>query len=113
MIGNVVNLAARIMQKAQDDILCDRETYDACHTKLDFLEVRQTIVKGFNLPVTLYRPLGRATKTQAPPSPMIGRERELKILTDAIKQLTEVGRGTAVIIEGEAGIGKSKLVEAF
>jgi DNA-binding CsgD family transcriptional regulator/tetratricopeptide (TPR) repeat protein len=43
--------------------------------------------------------------------PLIGRDRELSRLLDCVRELT-AGRGQAVLIEGEPGIGKSALVQA-
>src|SRR5690606_23571667 len=45
-------------------------------------------------------------------TPFIGREQELGLLEDRFAQVVE-GTGQAVLIQGEAGIGKSRLVQAF
>jgi predicted ATPase/class 3 adenylate cyclase len=45
-------------------------------------------------------------------TPFIGREQELGLLEDRFAQVAE-GNGQAVLIQGEAGIGKSRLVQAF
>ena len=45
-------------------------------------------------------------------TPLVGRQQELGLLEDRWQQATE-GRGQAVLICGEPGIGKSRLVQAF
>jgi len=45
-------------------------------------------------------------------SPFVGREAELKLLEDRFSQACD-GRGHAVLISGEAGIGKSRLVQTL
>ncbi|MGC9323529.1 MAG: AAA family ATPase, partial [Desulfomonilia bacterium] len=56
-------------------------------------------------PVSLHRLSGGALS-------MVGRKRELGILTEKALRLSR-GRGDAVWISGDAGIGKSRLIEEF
>ena len=44
--------------------------------------------------------------------PLVGREREIRFLQDRLKEAAH-GRGSLVLIAGEAGIGKTRLVEEF
>ncbi|HEU5387937.1 MAG TPA: AAA family ATPase [Streptosporangiaceae bacterium] len=46
-----------------------------------------------------------------PAGPLVGREREMSLLTGMVKEVS-LGRGGVVLIEGEPGIGKSALVRA-
>ena len=72
-------------------------------------------VPGAAEPVALYRVLGeidpreRESGVQAP---LIGREREIDLLRDRF-QLAREGTGQMILIAGEAGIGKSRLVTAL
>ena len=43
---------------------------------------------------------------------LIGRESELKSLTQHLERAKE-GRGSTVLLSGEAGIGKTRLVQEF
>ena len=43
---------------------------------------------------------------------LIGREKELKILTEALDSAIS-GEGSTMLVSGEAGIGKSRLIEEF
>ena len=49
---------------------------------------------------------------QRHPDALIGRDREIKKLKDCLTRVTE-GRGCFVILNGEAGIGKSTLMNYF
>jgi predicted ATPase len=49
---------------------------------------------------------------QRPTPPFVGRECELAALRDALASVL-VGRGSPVLIDGEAGIGKTMLAEVL
>jgi class 3 adenylate cyclase/tetratricopeptide (TPR) repeat protein len=109
LIGAVVNLAARLMQAAPDTILCDAATYQAAQHRLDFAAPPPIPVKGRAEPVPVYRPQGQARlvlRAQA----MVGRMRERARLTTRVQDLA-AGLGGIVLIEGDAGIGKSRLID--
>jgi class 3 adenylate cyclase len=110
--ADVVNLAARLMQAALDDVLCDAATareLDGAYETLAPIRV-----KGKTAPVAVFRPYddGNATDARADTNvPLIGRERERDAIAGWVAQLAEEGRGHSVVLEGEAGIGKSRLVQ--
>jgi transcriptional regulator with AAA-type ATPase domain/tetratricopeptide (TPR) repeat protein len=59
------------------------------------------------------RPAGTdAVAEDAPPTPFVGREREIALLMDAFEQAAG-GHGQVVFIAGDAGIGKSRLLGEF
>ncbi|HEV2253916.1 MAG TPA: AAA family ATPase [Streptosporangiaceae bacterium] len=53
----------------------------------------------------------RSMKPVTPAGGLVGRDREMTLLTGLVKEVAR-GRGSAVLIEGEPGIGKSALVRA-
>ena len=113
VVGDRVNLAARLMQLALDDVLCDAAT--AHHLSEDDYEALPAAkVKGKAAPVAVFRPYGVGHKALGSSrTPLLGRTAELAGLRDRLTALEASGEGAVVLIEGEAGIGKSRLVEAL
>ena len=116
VIGSSVNLAARLMQAAQYGILCDTDIYQAGQTQIDFEVITPITVKGRSEPVAVFRPrseiraghLGwRARQT----TELVGRTNERHALGEALQALLRGNPGGPLIIEGEVGIGKSRLLE--
>ncbi|NJN99447.1 MAG: adenylate/guanylate cyclase domain-containing protein [Anaerolineales bacterium] len=110
MIGDVVNLAARLMQAAPDNILCDGATFHAAQNHLNFEVLSPIKVKGKAEPIAIYRPLSPKAGVSRRQTALVGREAERELLTAHLQTLLR-SNGGIVIIEGEAGIGKSRLVE--
>jgi class 3 adenylate cyclase len=123
MLGAVVNLAARLMQEAGDGVLCDAATARAARAALAFEALPPVRVKGRADPVPVYRPRrfrgGRAGRGPGPEPvervPLVGREAERRRLAEALDRLLASGNGHpgrvhVLVLEGEAGAGKSRLV---
>ena len=108
VIGGVMNLAARLMQAAPDTILCDVATHRAARSRLRFEELPAIHVKGKAAPVAVYRPVGPARGPDGPRG-MLGRVDERAALAERLRALEE-DRGGLVMVEGEPGIGKSRLL---
>jgi hypothetical protein len=74
-------------------------------------------VKGKDEPIVAHRLLAvgpRRSRLPAdrPLSPFVGRERELGVLREALSEV-QAGHGQVVIILGEPGVGKSRLLHEF
>ena len=110
MIGDTVNLSARLMQAATDLILCDAATYTATQTKLAFKPFSALTLKGIEQPVPTYQPLGPLQKRLSPTATLVGCTQERQQLIDQAQQLLTQGEPHLVIVEGEAGMGKSQLL---
>lgn len=110
VIGNVVNLAARLMVAADGGVLCDQETFLAASRQVRFESVPPIAVKGHATPVAVHRPFAERRSTSQSEGRVVGREAETARLEERLERLQEKGEGGVVVIEGEAGIGKSRLV---
>lgn len=117
--GEEVNLAARLMQSAApSQILVSARVYEYAQKSFRFEHHGSLSVKGRAERVAAYRLIGRSETTHAPTpparsSPLLGRARERRELQAALAQLIFERRGGAVLIEGDPGIGKSRLLEAL
>ncbi|MGH2592281.1 MAG: AAA family ATPase [Anaerolineae bacterium] len=128
IVGDMVNLATRLMQAAPDDILCDAATVQAAQTRLPFEPLPPIRVKGKTEPVAVYRPLSISdfelriadrglaprhpeARRHKPNTEMVGRTAERALLLERLQIVLKGGVGGAIVIEGEPGIGKSRLVE--
>lgn len=113
MIGHSVNLAARLMQQAGDGILCDDATRAAARTRVVFEPVTLPPAVGLQMANSAFRPLRTKDRIRPGLDGLVGRRAELSVLMDAFHRL-EAGRaGGTVVVEGEPGIGKSRLVAAL
>ncbi len=114
-MGDTVNLAARLMGQAGDGgILCSVATYQQTRTRVQFDELPPRRLKGKAGLVRVYRPLQVGTPQArrldtATTGSLVGRQHEVAHLTTLLEHL-EAGAGHVLILEGEAGIGKSRLV---
>ncbi len=112
IVGDAVNLAARLMQAATDDILCDVGTA-AAFDSIEYDELTAIPVKGKADAVRVFRPLGdlpKAIRRRSERAAVVGRDAERGMTIDALTRL-KAAQGGVVLIEGEAGIGKTRLVE--
>jgi class 3 adenylate cyclase/tetratricopeptide (TPR) repeat protein len=107
MIGDVVNVAARLMQAAAGEILCDRTSYEGAAKRIEFDALSPIKVKGRERAVDVYRPIQLSAGGD---SEMVGRLRERRALRERLDALVSDARGSVVLLEGDAGIGKSRLV---
>jgi class 3 adenylate cyclase/tetratricopeptide (TPR) repeat protein len=112
--GDAVNMAARIMGKAElGKVLCSAEAVERSRTLFELDRLEPFRVKGKKEPVEAFS-LGSVTGVKAPAGwlqlPIIGRERELDILLEAVDS-ARLGQGAVAEMVGEPGIGKSRIVQ--
>jgi len=113
MIGDVVNLSARLMQAAGGNILCDEATRREAQNTIAVEPLAPILVKGKASPIAIFRPLvsqaggSKRTKTTL----IVGREPERAAIGERLRALERKGEAGVIVIEGDAGIGKSRLVD--
>ena len=111
VLGAVVNRAARLMITTADGVLCDAATHDAVSDRFDFEDHPPVTAKGSSSPLEVYRPVKSLRTRRAVAPPIVGRVEEQRILREQLDRLREEGVGGLVMLEGEAGIGKSRLTQ--
>ena len=109
MVGDTMNCAERLMRLAGSGVLCDEATSVAASRHLHFDYVRSEVLQGRQGAVAMFRPSDRLL-LPAVATGMIGRDDERRMLRQRSATLAVEGCGGALIIEGEAGIGKSTLL---
>ncbi|RMF33081.1 MAG: tetratricopeptide repeat protein, partial [Chloroflexi bacterium] len=113
VIGDAVNLAARLMKVAgAGQVRCDYETYRGARGRLAFDLLPSIRVKGKAGLIRIYRPTGEAGAVirEAPEGVLVGRRAEVSRLIAGLDAV-EAGESRVLLIEGEAGIGKTRLIE--
>jgi tetratricopeptide (TPR) repeat protein len=121
IIGNAVNLSARLMDAAskQDEliveygipILCDRLTFDSAKEVVEFKSLPPQQVKGRVEPVEAFHPLELKKSVIRPKTELIGRQEEKALIANALQELSRGAAQQTIVLQGEAGIGKSRLFE--
>jgi class 3 adenylate cyclase/tetratricopeptide (TPR) repeat protein len=117
IVSRTVNLAARLMQAAgAGRVLCDHSTRSRSDRWLAFEPVDAVTAKGFPDPVPVYEPTGRIEAKRAEEAPaeaLFGRKEETERLRRVIDGLRDRNQGGVLVLEGEAGVGKSALFRAL
>ena len=121
IIGNAVNLAARLMGAAsrQDELIgkygvpifCDRATYDSAKEVVEFKPLPPQLVKGRTEPVEVFHALEAKKSVVRLRTDLIGRQEEKTLIANALQELSRGTPHQTLVLLGESGIGKSRLFE--
>ncbi|HKN28828.1 MAG TPA: adenylate/guanylate cyclase domain-containing protein [Roseiarcus sp.] len=117
VFGEAPNVAARVQAAARPGTVLVTSTVQRQVAGLFIVEDQGAHeLKGVPEPMTLYRILrvsgGRRRKGSRVLTPFVGREEDLGVLARRWER-ARVGEGQFVLVVGEPGIGKSRLVEEF
>ena len=118
--GSTPNLAARLQAVAEPGgIVVDDRCRELLGGHFELAALEALTLKGYAGPTRAWRVLGArdgatryALTRAASAAPLIGRAAERGMLERHAAQVME-GRGQALLLAGEAGLGKSRLCAAF
>jgi class 3 adenylate cyclase/predicted ATPase len=120
-MGDTPNIAARLQTAAAPNtLLVGAPTHRLLGGLFDCVPLGTPHLKGVATPLEVYRVLHESTARtrldaaagSAGLTPLVGRAPELEILQGRWTEAM-AGRGQVVLVSGEAGIGKSRLVHAL
>jgi class 3 adenylate cyclase len=117
-LGDTPNIAARLQGLAEPDtVVISVATYRLIEGLLDCRDLGFQTVKGVSTPLQVYQVVSESrvrSRLEAAATkgltPLVGREEEVGLLLKRWEQ-SKAGAGQAVMLNGEAGIGKSRLVQ--
>jgi class 3 adenylate cyclase len=117
-LGDTPNIAARVQGIAEPDtVVMSASTHRLVHGLFECWDLGPRTLKGVANPLPLYRVL-RESDAQSRFEvairtgllPLVGREQEIEMLLQRWEQ-ARAGEGQVVLLSGEAGIGKSRLLQ--
>ena len=119
-IGETPNLAARLQGLAQpNSVVIDAVTRRQIGGLFDYRDLGLVMLKGLQDPVPAWQVVGEAAVESrfeamhaGTMTPLIGRDEELELLLRRWRQAKE-REGQLVLLSGEPGIGKSRLIAAL
>jgi class 3 adenylate cyclase/tetratricopeptide (TPR) repeat protein len=114
--GDAVNVAARLEQAAEPgEILIGEDTLGLLRDGVSVEAIAPLELKGKAEAVAAYRLVAVTTAMPARrlEVPMVGRERQLRLLLDAFESVVSERSCHLFTVLGAAGVGKSRLVSEF
>ena len=127
VMGNVVNLSARLMQAAKapghGGLLCDEATWSASRQRLHFERLPAISVKGRSEPIAIFRPIagdvgipeGKSefnADLSSQPNISIGREVETEAIASFLNACNQSRSGGLMVVRADHGMGKAQLLES-
>jgi class 3 adenylate cyclase/tetratricopeptide (TPR) repeat protein len=122
VVGETPNLAARLQALAEPNTVVIADgTQRLIAGLFDMVDLGHRDLRGFATPVRAWRIAGEAGEAGAEgrfdalhgvATPLVGRTEELELLLQRWQQ-ARVSKGQVVLLSGEPGIGKSRLIAAL
>ena len=118
IVGETPNLAARLQGMAEPDtVVISAATYRLVQGLFECQDLGPHTLKGISTPLRLYRVVSDSgaqsrfeVAVRTGLTPLVGREEEVGLLRRHWERV-KAGEGQVVLVSGEAGIGKSRLVQ--
>ncbi|MGZ8744413.1 MAG: AAA family ATPase [Nocardioides sp.] len=114
--GDPVNTAARIQAAAgPGEVFVDAATRSLTAAAVTYADAGEHELKGKAGPIQLHRAgsvvagVGGLQRMDGLEAPLVGRDRELRLLKELFHATEESGRPHLVVLDGEGGIGKSRI----
>ncbi|HET6654367.1 MAG TPA: adenylate/guanylate cyclase domain-containing protein [Nocardioides sp.] len=114
--GDAVNTAARVQSAAAPgQVWVDETTRLLTSAAITYLDVGSHPLKGKVDPVPLWSvravvaAVGGAQRADGLEAPLVGRERELRLVKELFHSVEETQRPTLLVMVGEPGVGKSRI----
>jgi tetratricopeptide (TPR) repeat protein len=115
--GDVVNTAARLQTGAPPgELVVGEETYRATRSVIGYAPMESIQAKGKREPLAAWLALEALTapaERAASAAPMVGRDRELELLSRTWEGVITERRPNLVTVIGPPGIGKTRLTREF
>ena len=120
VVGETPNLAARLQGAAPaGGVVVAEATQRITTGQFTYRRLEPLTLKGFDAPVQAFEALDATesgsrsrARAESARTPIFGRDHELEMLVDRWSRV-RAGEGQVVLLRGESGIGKSRLVEAL
>src|SRR5262249_22924903 len=119
-LGETLNVAARIQGLAEPNTVAISDaTYRLIQGYFACQDLGAQVLRGVTESMHIYQVLGESGATNrldvAQPrglTPLVGRESEVTLLLERWAQV-KAGHGQVILLTGDAGIGKSRLVQTL
>ena len=114
--GDVVNTASRLQGAAPvGGVLAGPGTYGATRDVFDYQPLDSVTLKGKAEPMPVFRAVAARARlgtdvTRSLGTPLVGRQIDLGIVTGAFQKAVQESAVQLVVVSGEPGVGKSRLV---
>ena len=114
--GDVVNTASRLQREAAPgSIVVGEVTYRSTSSEIDYEQLDPVQVKGKAQPLALWRALRPRARFGVDAdggsrTPFIGREHDLRLLTDTFERVVSERSVQLVTVVGEPGVGKTRIL---
>ncbi|MEH6345969.1 MAG: adenylate/guanylate cyclase domain-containing protein [Bermanella sp.] len=114
LTGNTVNIGARLLSQAKaGDILVSPETRQLVSGNFETAALAAVEMKGKSKPIIPYRVVKELNTPVKALLSFVGRQSELQQFTRLLNVIRDTGKGQAILVRGDAGIGKTRLIKEF
>ena len=113
--GEIVNIAARLSDLAvAGEILITDAVHAAVSSFCNLVDRGELVIKGLRVPSKTWAVEGlRSERQRRDSGVLVARRMELRQFGALLQGCAETGHGCSLLVRGDPGIGKSRLVEEF